>query len=197
MKCIANCAILGVLLVCLVFSGSASESASSEESESNYDLEFSTFLGGSGQDQIRDVGTDSQGNIYLVGGTDSPSFPTTPGVYQRIHNPGKPDMNGTVPYDIFVTKLDPTGRVLWSTLVGGRNYDCAYAVDVDSQGYVYVAGRAGRGFPVTPGVFQTIFMGTVNANPRPYGEQEASFSSSNRMARGFLPARIWISAAKA
>lgn len=43
-----------------------------------YDLEFSTFLGGSGQDQIRDVGTDSQGNIYLVGGMDSPNFPTTP-----------------------------------------------------------------------------------------------------------------------
>ena len=161
-----------LLLVGFAPSGGATGSASFAQPGSTYVLEFSTFLGGSGQDQIRDVATDSQGNIYLVGGTDSPDFPTTPGAYQRVHNPGNPDMSGTVPYDIFVTKLDPTGRVIWSTLVGGRNYDRAYAVAVDSQGFIYVAGRAGRGFPVTPGAFQTVFMGTVNANPRPYGEQD-------------------------
>ena len=161
-----------LLLVGFAPSGGATGSASFAQPGSTYVLEFSTFLGGSGQDQIRDVATDSQGNIYLVGGTDSPDFPTTPGAYQRVHNPGNPDMSGTVRYDIFVTKLDPTGHVIWSTLVGGRNYDRAYTVDVDSQGFVYVAGRAGRGFPVTTGAFQAVFMGTVNANPKPYGEQD-------------------------
>jgi hypothetical protein len=161
-----------VLLVGLATSGGATEPVSPAQPGPTYDLEFSTFLGGSGQDQIRDVATDSPGNIYLVGGTVSPDFPTTPGAYQRIHNPGNPDMSGTIRYDIFVTKLDATGRLLWSTLVGGRNYDRAYAVAADSQGFVYVAGRAGRGFPVTPGAFQTAFMGTVNANPNPYGEQD-------------------------
>jgi hypothetical protein len=161
-----------VLLVGLATSGGATEPVSPAQPGPTYDLEFSTFLGGSGQDQIRDVATDSPGNIYLVGGTVSPDFPTTPGAYQRIHNPGNPDMSGTIRYDIFVTKLDATGRLLWSTLVGGRNYDRAYAVAADSQGFVYVAGRAGRGFPVSPGAFQTVFMGTVNANPNPYGEQD-------------------------
>ena len=164
--------VAAVLLIGLTTPGGATEPLSPVQPGPTYELEFSTFLGGSGQDQIRDVATDSQGNIYVVGGTASPDFPTTSGAYQRIHNPGNPDMRGTVRYDVFVTKLDPTGRVLWSTLVGGRNYDRAYAVAADSQGFVYVAGRAGRGFPVTPGAFQTVFMGTVRANPVPYGEQD-------------------------
>jgi len=33
---------------------------------------------------------------------------------------------------------------------------------VDAQGFVYVGGRAGIGFPVTPGALQTVFAGSVN-----------------------------------
>ena len=61
--------------------------------------------------------------------------------------------------DVFVTKFDPLGRRLWTTIVGGPNYDRAYAVEVDAQGFVYVAGRAGSGFPVTSGAFQRAFAG--------------------------------------
>ncbi len=55
------------------------------------------------------------------------------------------------------------GQILWSTLLGGPNYDRAYAIEVDGRGFVYIAGRAGRGFPVTQGVFQPGFQGGQEA----------------------------------
>jgi Beta-propeller repeat len=138
----------------------ASVSTTSTEAGS---LGFSTYLGGSKYDSIRDVTTDGQGNIYVTGGTTSPDFPITKGAYQTKHNPGSPDNSRIAPFDVFVTKLDPSGKLLWSTFIGGPNYDRAYAIEVDKQGYVYVAGRAGRGFPVTTEAFQTTFMGGQGA----------------------------------
>jgi hypothetical protein len=110
-----------------------------------YELEFSTYLGASDQDGVRDVFVDNQKNIYITGGTKSSSFPTTAGAYDR-------SFNGAM--DIFVAKFNSSGKLLWSTFLGGPNYDRAYAIEVDNQGNVYVAGRSGPGFPTTAGTFQ-------------------------------------------
>jgi hypothetical protein len=123
-------------------------------------------VGGRGFDQVRDVAVDAAGNVYLVGGTESPDFPFT----ASIVNPGSPDSPRIRPSDVFVMKWSPSGKLLWSTRLGGPNYDRAYAVEVDDLGYVYVAGRAGRGFPVTDGAFQTAFQGGQEA--RFYGPQD-------------------------
>ncbi len=128
-----------------------------------YSLDVSTYLGGSLFEHVRDVTTDSQGNIYIAGGTESANFPVTPGAYQTIHNPGNPDSSATYRFDAFVMKFRPDGSLVWSTFLGGRNYDRAYAIEVDSQGYVYVAGRAGAGFPVTSAAFQRQFQGGQEA----------------------------------
>ena len=124
-------------------------------------LVFSTYLGGSLQDQIRDITVDAQGNIYITGGTESSQWPGTAGTYD-------PTPNGN--YDVFVAKISPQGQLLWSTFIGGPNYDRAYGVEVDAQGYIYLAGRAGAGFPVTTGAFQTTFNGSPNVAP--YGSQD-------------------------
>ena len=121
-------------------------------------LGFSTYLGGSKYDSIRDVATDGQGNIYITGGTDSSNFPTTPGTYDGTHNGDS---------DVFVMKLDPNGKIIWSTYLGGPSHDRAYAIEVDNQGYVYIGGRAGAGFPVTAGAFQAVFQGGPGGGPYP------------------------------
>ncbi|HET9530869.1 MAG TPA: SBBP repeat-containing protein, partial [Blastocatellia bacterium] len=54
---------------------------------------------------------------------------------------------------------------------GGPNYDRAYALEVDSLGFVYIAGRAGSGFPTTSGVVQPQFGGDVTQN-QAYGQQD-------------------------
>jgi len=126
-----------------------------------------TYLGGSGDsDMTRDVAVDGQGNIYLAGGTNSPDFPVTAGAFDvSFNNPGSDDQ------DVFVQKRSPSGQILWSTFIGGHGYDRAYAIEVDAQGFVYVAGRAGAGFPVTAGALQTAFAGGITPNDA-YGTQD-------------------------
>lgn len=89
---------------------------------------------------------DEQGNVYVVGGTDSPDFPTTPGVFQR-------DLKGR---DAIILKLKPDGSgLVWSTLLGGSDWDGLMGVRVDRQGDVYVAGHTrSADFPVTAGAPQ-------------------------------------------
>jgi len=127
---------------------------------------LSAYIGGSSDDTVRDAFVDSAGNIYLTGGTASANFPVTGGAYDTQFNPG-----GNNPHDVWVAKLRSDGFMLWSTVIGGPNYDRAYAIEVDDLGYVYVAGRAGAGFPTTPGVLQPNFAGDGNPNSL-YGLQD-------------------------
>ncbi len=136
-----------------------------------YDLAFSTYLGGSDWEHARDVFVDGQGYVYVVGGTTSDDFPTTTGAYQRAQDKTGSQVGSGGYCDAFVAKFGPGGVLVWSTYLGGPNYDRAYGVEVDDQGYVYVAGRAGPGFPVTVGVvFQDTFQGR---DAGIYGQQNA------------------------
>jgi len=110
---------------------------------------FSTYYGNA--DANRTVSIDPAGNIYMSGGGNV-GWPATPGAYQTSHS-------GTSWPDVAVTKFGPTGAVVWSTLIGGPNEDYAYVSEVSANGEVTVAGRAGDGFPTTPGAFDTSFNG--------------------------------------
>ena len=146
--------LLGVALVLLLATCNAPEPGPT--------LLLASALGGGAQDSIRGVATDSEGNIYLAGGTASRDFPTTPGATSQR-------LAGSM--DAWVAKISSAGQLHWSTFIGGPNYDRAYAVAVDGFGYVYVAGRSGRGFPVTADALQTNFQGFYTGPL--YGEQNA------------------------
>lgn len=138
-----------------------------------YELAFSTYLGGSGWEHARDICVDSAGSIYVVGGTASANFPTTPGAYSTVYNAGVttgPGVGAFGPCDVFVSKFNASGQLLWSTFLGGPAYDRAYAVEVDTSGYVYISGRAGPGLPVTAGALQKTFAGTTTGTSN-YGSQ--------------------------
>jgi len=138
--------------------------------EQSYELVFSTYAGGKNWEHARDVCADKDGNVYMVGGTSSPDFPTTPGAYDRTFHDGGKGTGAAGLCDAFVMEFSPEGKLIWSTLLGGPGYDRAYGVEVDAKGYVYVTGRCGPDFPVTPGAFQTKYRGrTVSF----YGSQNA------------------------
>ena len=123
-------------------------------------------------EQARDVAFDSQGNIVIVGGTSSANFPTTEGAYDRSYGgPGDSGLGTAGETDVFVAKVSRQGKLLWSTFLGGHNYDRAYAVEVGPNDDVFVAGRAGDGFPTTPGVLQPKFAGDDDPNNL-YGKQD-------------------------
>ena len=116
-------------------------------------LTSSSFLGGSGQDEIDGIAVDSAGNIYLVGTTSSPNLPVTANAFQKSAPGGFTDC--------FVAKLNPSATlVLYLTYLGGSDTDNAGAITVDSSGNAYVVGTTlSRDFPVTPGAAQTRFGG--------------------------------------
>jgi hypothetical protein len=115
---------------------------------------YSTYLGGSGDDLGWGVGVDAAGNAFVAGSTNSVNFPTTPGAFRTTNAGG---------YDVFVTKLNPTGSgLVFSTYLGGSGDDVARGIAVDSFGNAYVTGYTGSSnFPTTAGAFQTALAGGV------------------------------------
>lgn len=139
----------------------------------NFNLNYSTYHGGQQEELARDIAFDCNGDFVVVGGSASPGFTTTPGVVQEQFSTGiRPEDK-----DAIITKYDNQGNMLWSTFLGGPNYDRAYAVEIDSAGFIYVAGRCGDGFPVTNCAYQTTFGGDSLAQAQGssahYGEQDA------------------------
>jgi hypothetical protein len=94
-------------------------------------LAYSTYLGGSDDEGIFGIGFDRDGNIYVAGETSSLNFPQRGGVQRQV--------GGN--YDAFVSKFDHRGaRLIYSTYLGGTNFDHAVGVKVDAHGDVYLAG---------------------------------------------------------
>ena len=70
----------------------------------------------------------------------------------------------------FVAKFSPTGKLIWSTLLGSRKageFCVCMSIKVDKAGFVFVSGGAGPGLETTPGSFQPKFQpgapGNANA----------------------------------
>jgi hypothetical protein len=61
-----------------------------------------------------------------------------------------------------VTKLDPAGRLAWSTFLGGATFAFGQGIAVDQRDDVYVSGVTRDGFPVTPGAAQPTFGGALD-----------------------------------
>lgn len=124
-------------------------------------LVYSTFLGGSGDDEAFRIARDAANNVYLTGLTDSADFPTA--------GAAQPKRGGRS--DAFVAKLNPTGSALvYSTYLGGADVDEGWDIAVDTRGRAWIAGRtSSRDFPVTPDAVQ----------PSPGGASDAFVAALN------------------
>jgi hypothetical protein len=97
-------------------------------------LLYGTYLGGSSSDESSDIAVDSAGNAYVTGYTRSSDFPTPNALYGTL--------NGVS--DIFVAKLNAAGNaLLYSTYLGGSDWEYSYGIAVDGTGNAYVAGSTG------------------------------------------------------
>jgi hypothetical protein len=131
-------------------------------------LNYSTYLGGSGQDYANAIAVDSQGNAYVTGETTSTSFPTTAGVIRGSKNtPGQSDA--------FVTKLNPNGALVYSTYVGGSLGNLGNGTEKGSGALERKRGREPFGDVVMRERLPTPFLGlwgtgSLIAGPRPQEE---------------------------
>ncbi len=105
-------------------------------------LVFSTYLGGNDGDYGWAVAVDGSGNTFVAGMTYSTNFPTAHALQPNLD--GTPITNGygqTTLSDAFVAKLDPSGStLLFSTYLGGSDYDWIHGLRVDAAGNACVAG---------------------------------------------------------
>jgi hypothetical protein len=109
-------------------------------------IAYSTYLGGSGDDEIRAVTADANGNVYVAGSTTSLNFP--------LLNPYQSKGSGNMV--AFVSKFSPAGTLLYSTFLvpAQNNWALAWAIAVDAAGSAYVAGPTTDGFPTTRNAYQ-------------------------------------------
>ena len=97
-------------------------------------LLYSTYFGGSLDDEAAGMAIDSTGNSYVTGGTvnniNSVQMLTTSNAFQ----PAPP--TPTADYEVtnaFIAKFDPTGTLLYGTYLGGSVGDWAGAIAVDGK----------------------------------------------------------------
>ncbi len=114
--------------------------------------EWITHMGGTGEDMGRCVATDASGNVYTTG-----------------HFKGTADFNPDVPgshsvslqasgsnHDIFITKQDAAGRLIWAKRYGGTSEDRGLGIVADPYGHLYITGQTAGTAVFDPGTGGTV-----------------------------------------
>ncbi len=122
-------------------------------------LVYSTYIGGSDNEDAAALALDASGNAYIIADTMSSDYPTTTGAYQTFNG----DLGETGLGDLGVTKLNSTGTAfVYSTYVGGFGYDHGAGIAVDSSGNAYLTGYSEGSMPTTLGSWAPINLGILD-----------------------------------
>ena len=89
-------------------------------------------FGGEGDESLRAMAVDGEGNVYTTGYfTDNADF-----------DPGEGELelasNGF--YDVFVSKVDSDGNLVWALSIGGEFFDYGTGIEVDPDGSILITG---------------------------------------------------------
>ena len=130
------------------FSGGNYDAVVAKLNASGSAILYSTYLGGSDDEYGNGIAVDAGGCAYVAGLTKSPDYPTTPGAFQT-------EFGGF--WDAYVAKLSIDGtRLLYSSCLGGSQWDECLSIPVDWAGCAYVTGdTSSADYPTTPGALQT------------------------------------------
>ncbi|HXU83655.1 MAG TPA: SBBP repeat-containing protein, partial [Polyangia bacterium] len=106
-------------------------------------FEGSVEIGGHDKDFINAIALDAAANTYVVGSTESDTFPgMTASSQQPVHGGGE--------HDGYIVKLNTSNSIAYATYLGGGSEDVVYDVTVASTGVAYLTGvTTSVDFPTT------------------------------------------------
>jgi len=112
-------------------------------------LLYSTYIGGSGRDEVNSIAVDENKCVYITGSTFSTDFPITQNSFQKEKN---------IVRDGFVVKIDTKiggeAELVFSTYIGGSDFDRVKSISVDEDNNIFIAGEtSSKDFPITLSTF--------------------------------------------
>jgi gliding motility-associated-like protein len=108
-------------------------------------LLWATYYGGTGQDAGHGVQFDSNGQVFITGGTTSPNLPMAGTPFIGTNSGGT---------EGYIARFNAAGNALLSaTYIGTSANDQCYFVQLDTDDNVYVVGQTKGNYPVSPGVY--------------------------------------------
>lgn len=125
---VAGAAYSGATFGSLSLSSSRNRDAFVAKIDGSGTWQWVTGGGGSSSDYAYDLALDSNGNVYATG------------FFYNTATFGTFSLSSAGEADIFIAKLDNTGKWLWIKSAGGTQYDYGYGIDVDASGNVYATG---------------------------------------------------------
>ncbi len=114
-------------------------------------LVWSTYLGGSGYEEVAGVAVNASGEVFAGGYTNADDW--SAGVFNNTYSGGD---------DVFVVKLGAAGDYLWGTYLGGSDSDKAHDLTTDAGGNILVAGST-KSAGWTSGGYDTQYGGNIDA----------------------------------
>ncbi len=100
--------------------------------DSSYNtIVYSTFMGGSGDEEIESIAVDMDGNAFLVGITDSSDLPML-AAFDSTYSE-----NAT---DSFLFKVNTTGGLMFSTYLGGSDQYAGLSIALGPAGNIFLTG---------------------------------------------------------
>ena len=123
--------------------------------DSSGSLVWNSFLGSSDYDFGYALALDPSGNVYIAG-------------YSHLTwgSPVRPLSTGG--WDAFAAKLDPIGKLVWNTFLGGSGFDFGSGMAIDSDRNLYIAGLSdgtwGSPMRAFTGSFEDAFAAKLDAN---------------------------------
>lgn len=107
-----------------------------------------SYLGGSEADTPIDLVIDHEGNMVIIGNTESTDFPVTQNAFMTSPQGDR---------DAFITKISADGSTLLaSSFLGGSGSEFISDVAVDSENAIYAFGHTtSSNFPVSQNAYQT------------------------------------------
>ncbi len=123
--------------------------------DSDGQLIWSTYFGGTDRDSGQSIGLDSMNNIYIVGVTNSADFPVTNDSSESTYLGGE--------YDLFIIKFASNGTLIYSSYFGTNGNDYSEDSEMDNSGNLIIIGStAGSNLPVTSDAYQSSKRGSTD-----------------------------------